>query len=216
MRAHLWLPLTKSASFTLAKKSPSQKTAIPCRRCKRSSLGARSRCSQWISPSQIRDLAKKWIRYRSTKIRLIRPWFSCLWFVVGGEEAVAGVCRRTYSVHSTYVFFVTRATIWGKIVKPAVWMAENTYNIYIPVFSEAKSLSPKTISPSHLALGRWLQVYLFFPPFFVLSPISVFFAEKVNPRWLQLNLFFCFSWILLSPLSEESMLIPVCAQFHYA
>ena len=24
------------------------------------------------------------------------------------------------SVHSTYVFFVTRATIWGKIVKPAV------------------------------------------------------------------------------------------------
>ena len=30
-------------------------------------MGARSRCSQWISPSQIRDLAKKWIRYRSIK-----------------------------------------------------------------------------------------------------------------------------------------------------
>jgi hypothetical protein len=45
-----------------------------------------------------------------------------LLFVVCGwrEEAVAGVCRRAYSVHSTYVFFVTRATIWGKIVKPAV------------------------------------------------------------------------------------------------
>ena len=29
----------------------------------------------------------------------------------------------------------------------------------------------------------------FFSLFF-LSPIFVFFAEKVNPRWLQLNLFF--------------------------
>jgi hypothetical protein len=37
-------------------------------------------------------------------------------------------------------------------------------------------------------LAQWLQVHLFFT--FFLSPISVSFAEKVNPRWLQLNLFF--------------------------
>ena len=43
-------------------------------------------------------------------------------FVVCGwrEEAVAGVCLRTYLVHSTYVFLVTRATKDGKIVNPAV------------------------------------------------------------------------------------------------
>ena len=40
----------------------------------------------------------------------------------------------------------------------------------------------------------------FFSTFF-LSPISVSLAEKVNPRCLQLTLFFCFSWLLLSPLS---------------
>jgi len=45
------------------------------------------------------------------------------------------------------------------------------------------------------------------PFFHLLSPISVYFAEKVNPGWLQLNLFFCFSWLLLSPLSEESILL---------
>jgi hypothetical protein len=33
---------------------------------------------------------------------------------------VAGVFLRTYSVHSTYVFFCTRATKVGKIVNPAV------------------------------------------------------------------------------------------------
>ncbi len=45
-----------------------------------------------------------------------------LLFVVCGwrEEAVAGVCRRTYSVHSTYVFFVTRATISLFRAKPTV------------------------------------------------------------------------------------------------
>ena len=36
------------------------------------------------------------------------------------EEAVAGVCLRAYLVHSTYVFFVTRATKDGKIVNSAV------------------------------------------------------------------------------------------------
>jgi hypothetical protein len=45
-----------------------------------------------------------------------------LLFVVCGwrEEAVSGVCLRTYLVHSTYVFLVTRATKDGKIVNPAV------------------------------------------------------------------------------------------------
>ncbi len=45
-----------------------------------------------------------------------------LLFVVCGwqEEAVAGVFLRTYLVHSTYVFLVTRATKVGKIVNPAV------------------------------------------------------------------------------------------------
>jgi hypothetical protein len=45
-----------------------------------------------------------------------------LLFVVCGwrDEAVAGVFLRTYSVHSTYVFFCTRATKVGKIVNPAV------------------------------------------------------------------------------------------------
>ncbi len=45
-----------------------------------------------------------------------------LLFVVCGwrEEAVARVCLRTYLVHSTYIFFCTRATIYGKIVKPTV------------------------------------------------------------------------------------------------
>jgi hypothetical protein len=38
----------------------------------------------------------------------------------------------------------------------------------------------------------------FFPPFF-LSPIFVYFAEKVNPQWLQLNLFFLL--FLATPLS---------------
>ena len=40
-----------------------------------------------------------------------------LLFVVCGwrEEAVAGVFLRIYSVHSTYVFFCTRATKVGKI-----------------------------------------------------------------------------------------------------
>ena len=38
----------------------------------------------------------------------------------------------------------------------------------------------------------------FFSTFFYLSPISVFFAEKVNPR-LQLNLFFLL--FLVTPLS---------------
>ena len=33
---------------------------------------------------------------------------------------MAGVCLRTYLVHSTYVFLVTRATKDGKIVNPAV------------------------------------------------------------------------------------------------
>jgi hypothetical protein len=32
---------------------------------------------------------------------------------------MAGVCLRTYLVHSTYVFFVTRATKDGKIENPA-------------------------------------------------------------------------------------------------
>ena len=45
-----------------------------------------------------------------------------LLFVVCGwrEEAVAGVFLRTYLVHSTYVFLVTRATKVGKIVNSAV------------------------------------------------------------------------------------------------
>jgi len=40
------------------------------------------------------------------------------------------------------------------------------------------------------SLAQWLQVHLFFT--FFLSPISVSFAEKVNPWCLQLTLFFCF------------------------
>jgi hypothetical protein len=40
----------------------------------------------------------------------------CVW----REEAVAGVCRRTYSVHSTYVFFCTSATISLFRAKPTV------------------------------------------------------------------------------------------------
>jgi hypothetical protein len=47
------------------------------------------------------------------------------------------VCRRTYSVHSTYVFFVTRATIWGKIVKPAVH--------YYDYFVLSLKLEPKSV-----------------------------------------------------------------------
>jgi len=45
-----------------------------------------------------------------------------LLYVVCGwrEEAVAGVCLRTYLVHSTCVFLVARATKDGKIVNPAV------------------------------------------------------------------------------------------------
>jgi hypothetical protein len=45
-----------------------------------------------------------------------------LLFVVCGlrEEAVAGVCLRTYLVHYTYVILCTRATIYGKILKPTV------------------------------------------------------------------------------------------------
>jgi hypothetical protein len=45
-----------------------------------------------------------------------------LLFVVCGwrEEAVAGVCRRTYSVHSTCFFFCTRATISLFRAKPTV------------------------------------------------------------------------------------------------
>jgi hypothetical protein len=53
-----------------------------------------------------------------------------LLFVVCGwrEEAVAGVFLRKYSVHSTYVFFCTRATKVGKIVNPAVveYSTQNT------------------------------------------------------------------------------------------
>ncbi len=50
-----------------------------------------------------------------------------LLFVVCGwrEEAVAGVCLRKYLVHSTYVFLCTRATIYGKIVKPTVQQRRN-------------------------------------------------------------------------------------------
>jgi hypothetical protein len=45
-----------------------------------------------------------------------------LLFVVCGwrEEAVSGVCRRTYSVHSKYVFFCTSATISLFRAKPTV------------------------------------------------------------------------------------------------
>ena len=45
-----------------------------------------------------------------------------LLFVVCGwrEKAVAGVCRRTYSVHSTYVLFCTSATISLFRAKPTV------------------------------------------------------------------------------------------------
>ena len=129
MRAHLWLPLTKLASFTLAKKSPSQKTATPCRRCKRRSLGARSRCSQWISPSQIRDLAKKWIRYLSTKTRLIRPWFSCLWFVVGGRRSwrECADVRTRYILHTFFLLPGLRYPCFGRSPLYSLYVVPSVY-----------------------------------------------------------------------------------------
>ena len=42
---------------------------------------------------------------------------------------MAGVCRRTYSVHSTYVFFVTRATISLFRVKPTT-----VHSTLVPIF----------------------------------------------------------------------------------
>jgi hypothetical protein len=52
-----------------------------------------------------------------------------LLFVVCGwrEEAVAGVCLRTYLVHSTYVFLCTRARMYGKIVKPTYNLETNEF-----------------------------------------------------------------------------------------
>jgi hypothetical protein len=49
-----------------------------------------------------------------------------LLFVVCGwrEEAVAGVFLRTYLVHSTYVFFCTRATISFFIMTPTTVHSE--------------------------------------------------------------------------------------------
>ncbi len=54
-----------------------------------------------------------------------------LLFVVCGwrEETVAGVCQRTYLVHSTYVFFVPEATKDGKIVNPAVVLGYESINV---------------------------------------------------------------------------------------
>ncbi len=49
----------------------------------------------------------------------------------------------------------------------------------------------------------------FFPPFF-LSPIFVYFAEKVNPRWLQLNLFLLPPRVIHNLLCWESLLILWC------
>ncbi len=49
----------------------------------------------------------------------------------------------------------------------------------------------------------------FFSTFF-LSPISVSFAEKVNPRWLQLNLFFVAPTCHHNLLCWESLIILWC------
>ncbi len=54
-------------------------------------------------------------------------------------------------------------------------------------------------------LAQWLQVYLFFT--FFLSPTSVSFAEKVNPRWLQLNLFVVAPTCHHNLVCRESLLI---------
>jgi hypothetical protein len=66
-------------------------------------MGDRSRCSQWISPSQIRDLAKKWIRYCNTKIHLNgMAWFSCLCglWLAGGSR---GGSVPTYVLGTFYI-----------------------------------------------------------------------------------------------------------------
>ena len=75
------------------------------------------------------------------------------------------------------------------------------------LFKSEKKHSPMRIFQAEKkhSSDQSLQVHLFFRPF--LSLISVSFVEKINPWCLQVNLFFCFSWLLLSPLSEESILL---------
>jgi hypothetical protein len=66
-------------------------------------MGARSRCSQWISLSQIRDLAKKWIRYRSIKSTSYgHGSLVCgLWLAGGGR----GGSVPTYVLGTFYIRF---------------------------------------------------------------------------------------------------------------
>jgi len=81
-------------------------------------MGARSRCSQWISPSQIRDLASS---IKSTSYG--HGSLVCgLWLAGGGR----GRSVPTYilGTHSTYILLVIRATKDGKIVNPAVRLVE--------------------------------------------------------------------------------------------
>jgi hypothetical protein len=72
-----------------------------------------------------------------------------LLFVVCGwrEETVAGVCQRMYLVHSTYVLFCTRATIYGKILKSTVLQNTNVIG----------DLKKNTICP----LGRYDKIGVF-------------------------------------------------------
>jgi hypothetical protein len=103
---------------------------------------------------------------------------------------MAGVCQRTYLVHSTYVFFCTRATIYGKIVKPTVHFGRShqgvsllTQNVLVCTFW--------TVSPRCLTLdtkctgtfwavltGLWLRPVLaayrnFFSCFFFSSHVGI-------------------------------------------
>ena len=51
-------------------------------------------------------------------------------------------------------------------------------------------------------LGQWLQVHLFFQPFFYCQFLSLL-PKRLNPRCLQLNPFFCFSWSRRNPYSSQ-------------
>ena len=85
-----------------------------------------------------------------------------LLFVVCGwrEEAVAGVFLRTYSVHSTYVFLCTRATISLFRAKPTVLfrvvvsfgVARITFHVYVDLYH---ALTRKKYARNFYYCGFW-------------------------------------------------------------
>jgi hypothetical protein len=108
-----------------------------------------------------------------------------LLFVVCGwrEEAVAGVCQRTYSVHSTYVCFCTRATISLFQVKPTVefwdtFLFFESIDILIPTLNGgflwlSSSLGNGTVAGSYRYDSWQLQfwdTFLFFESIDILIP----------------------------------------------